>query len=288
MVRVRLRYADLDTFVERFAPNVTRGGIFLASRNPRPEGEVFHFEVQLAGGAVALAGEGKVIWIKPFNPAEPQKPHGMGVQFVSIDPGSREVLARILEFKGPSGRRTGGVPGRTTQPLQTLQAAGLTNGKAHIDTSVDLASEYGIDEQVLRRVIDRNWTLGSRADDELQDLLKPDLAQPISLAQALADLPRLLDPTSRRRSGAFRSLELLATTPAPAPVLTPEPVTAIEPATSGAIPGKISGAIMEPMPSAATATEPEPAVAATPADSGHDPNEITYQEPDRQTPPEDR
>src|SRR4051812_7022438 len=62
-VRVRSRYADLDTFVERFAPNVTRGGIFLASRAPRAVGEVFPFEVQLAGGEVALSGAGKVIWV---------------------------------------------------------------------------------------------------------------------------------------------------------------------------------------------------------------------------------
>ena len=99
-VRVRLRYPDLETFIERFAPNVTRGGIFLASRAPRPEGDVFHFEVQLADGAVALSGEGKVIWVKAFDPAEPQKPHGMGVQFVQIDAGSRETLNRILQIKG--------------------------------------------------------------------------------------------------------------------------------------------------------------------------------------------
>lgn len=262
MVRVRLRYADLDTFVDRFAPNVTRGGIFLASRAPRPVGEIFPFEVQLSSGAVALAGEGKVIWIKPFNPAEPQKPHGMGVQFVSIEPQSRETLARILQAKGTGSGRAGGGPGRNSQPLQTLQAAGLTNGKAHVDTNVDLASEYGIDEQVLRRVIDRNWTLGTRADDELQDLLKPDPAQPVTLAQALADLPRLLDPASRRRSGAFRSLELLAPTPAPAMATAPLKV-------------------MTPAPVLVTAT-------ATPEPGERDPNEITFQEPEPQTPPEDR
>src|SRR4051794_17243469 len=153
MVRVRLRYADLDTFIERFAPNVTRGGIFLASRTPRAEGEVFSFEVQLSSGAVALAGEGKVIWVKPFDPAEPQKPHGMGVQFVRIDPGSRETLARILQAKGA------GAPGtrRGSQPHATLQGGG--NGarvRPRVDTSVDLAAEYGIDDGTLRRIIDRN------------------------------------------------------------------------------------------------------------------------------------
>jgi uncharacterized protein (TIGR02266 family) len=246
MVRVRLRYADLETFIERFAPNVTRGGIFLASRTPRAVGEIFPFEVQLAGGSVALAGEGKVIWVKPFNPAEPQKPHGMGVQFVNIDPESRSTLGRILESKGSGPLR---IP-RETQPLQTLSAFEGTNGRARIDTSVDLASEYGIDEQVLRRVIDRNWTLGSRADDEIQDLLKPDPVQPpVTLAQALADLPRLLDPAVRRRSGALRSLESL-------------------------------GVIEKTIPA-------EPASPPAGEGASHDdPNEITFQEPDRATPPQ--
>lgn len=228
-VRVRLRYSDLDTFVERFAPNVTRGGIFLASRSPRAEGEIFRFEVQLATGAVALAGEGKVIWVKPYDAAEPQKPHGMGVQFVQIDPGSRETLSRILQAKG-NARATApaaAVP-RTTGPQPTLQRAGAaparTNGRSHVDTNVDLAAEYGIDEVSLRRVIDRNWTLGPRAaDEDIEALLKPEPAETATLAQALAEMPRLLDPVPRHRSGPARTLEAAAasaTTATSAPAAT--------------------------------------------------------------------
>jgi uncharacterized protein (TIGR02266 family) len=229
-VRVRLRYTDLETFIERFAPNVTRGGIFLASRTPRAEGEVFSFEVQLAGGEVALSGEGKVIWVKPFNAGEPQKPHGMGVQFVRIDPASREILNRMLQAKAGAPPRTAGgagagataggapspsgggtVPLRSTQGLAALAAGGGgRNGRDRVDTSVDLAAEYGIDEGTLRRIIDRNWTLGLRDDDDLESLLRPDPVEPTTLALALAGLPRLLDPGVRRRTGALRSLEALA------------------------------------------------------------------------------
>ena len=98
-VRVRLRYAAFETFIEKFAPNVTRGGVFLASRTPFPVGTAFPFEIQLAGGEVALAGEGKVTWVKSFDPAAPQKAHGMGVQFLSLDAPSRETLNRMLERK---------------------------------------------------------------------------------------------------------------------------------------------------------------------------------------------
>jgi uncharacterized protein (TIGR02266 family) len=241
-VRVRLRYADLDSFVERFAPNVTRGGVFLPSRSPRPVGEVFEFEVQLAGGQVALAGAGKVMWVKELNPAEPNKPHGMGVQFVRLDPASRETLNRMLKLRGMGGPAAAGGPRSPSQPLAPLSrphAGGGSNGTAaaapapRVDTSVDLAAEFGLEESAIRRAaVDSRLLAGRGADQELEDLLKPEPAEPASLAQALAELPRLLDPTARRRTGTFRALEITnvglertgsGSTEAKGPVIPPPP-----------------------------------------------------------------
>jgi uncharacterized protein (TIGR02266 family) len=205
-VRVRLRYPDLDTFVERFAANVTRGGVFIASRAPRPAGDQFAFEIQIATGHVALAGEGKVIWVKEFDPSEPKRPHGMGVQFVSLSAPSRALLQRMLAVKGNQPRA--GMPRGLTGPLATLQT-GRTNGAARprVDTSVDLAAEFGLDEAALRRALDRAWGPGARpAEDELAGLLAAEPAEPATLAQVLKDLPRILDK-ARRRTGAFRTLD---------------------------------------------------------------------------------
>lgn len=219
-VRIRLRYPDLDTFVEKFAPNVTRGGVFLASRNVQPVGSTISFEVQLVNGEVALAGQGKVTWTKEYNAAEPNKPYGMGVQFTSVDPATRPVLARVLR-----ARETGGiVPRRMTEPLHPLGdgaargTPGLfyANGRsmAQVDTSADLAAEFGLDEAVIRRVIDRTWASSSagRAVDDLADLFRaePEPVETATLSQALAELPRLLDPSlnRRRRSGAYRPTDV--------------------------------------------------------------------------------
>jgi uncharacterized protein (TIGR02266 family) len=212
-VRVRLRYPDLDVFVERFSANVTRGGLFLASKSPRPVGDTFMFEVQLATGVVAMAGEGKVIWIKEYNPAEPNRPHGMGVQFIRLDADSREVLSRMLKVKGT--QRGPGAPRGLTQPLAPLGAGRGANGtsvvRPRIDTSVDLAAEHGMDEATLRRALDRSWLPGGRpGDEELEALLKPEPTESATLAQALSELPRMLDRTMRRRTGSFRTLEGMA------------------------------------------------------------------------------
>jgi uncharacterized protein (TIGR02266 family) len=209
---VRLRYAAFETFIEKFAPNVTRGGLFLASRTPRPVGEIFQFEVQLAGGEVALAGDGKVTWVREFDPAAPNKPHGMGVQFLRLDGPSREVVNQMLARKsgaGNSGAIRIPMPSPGSGRVRS-GANGTSSPAVKIDTSVDLASELGIDEARLKRAVERNWLgngRGSGEIDELEALLRPEpAAEPVSLAQALAELPRLLDPAARRMSGAFRPL----------------------------------------------------------------------------------
>ena len=210
-VRIRLRFASFDAFIDKFAPNVTRGGVFIASRTPMPVGATFAFEIQLAGGEVALAGDGKVTWVKPYDAAAPQKPHGMGVQFLRLDAPSRDLLNRILARKDAT---VGAAPGK---PMGMGGSGAYrmpgTNGTAQprIDTNVDLASEFGVDEARLRRAVDRNWLGAGKAAgeiDELEKLLKPEPVEPVSIAQALAELPRLLDPGAARRrmSGVVRPL----------------------------------------------------------------------------------
>jgi uncharacterized protein (TIGR02266 family) len=117
LVRVRLKYPDLDTFAERFAPNVTRGGIFLASREPRPVGTVLCFEVSLMSGTPVLTGKGKVTWTKAFDPKEPSRPYGMGVQFTELDPDSRPVLDRLLKKREQPGRPAAPAAGRAPAPV---------------------------------------------------------------------------------------------------------------------------------------------------------------------------
>jgi uncharacterized protein (TIGR02266 family) len=206
-IRIRLRYASFDALIDKFAPNVTRGGVFIASRTPLPIGSTFAFEIQLAGGEVALAGDGKVTWVKAFDPAAPQKAHGMGVQFLRLDNPSRELLNKILARKAATA---GAAPGRPMGMGGSGAYRVGTNGTAQpkVDTNVDLASEFGVDEARLRRAIDRNWVgaKGAGEIDELEKLLKPEPVEPVSIARALAELPRLLDGSgrSRRLSGAVR------------------------------------------------------------------------------------
>jgi uncharacterized protein (TIGR02266 family) len=181
VVRVRLRYPDLDTFVEKYAPNVTRGGIFLASRDPRPVGEVLRFEVLLRQGGPVLSGEGRVTWVKEFNPAEPHRPYGMGVQFLFVDPDARPVLDQLLKKKELS--KTG--PQATVAPPVVVPRSSEAPEPRAIN-------DDDLDEPTMRRALDRARILSLRTDD-LDALLAPDPEEsPATLSQALAELPRLL------------------------------------------------------------------------------------------------
>lgn len=184
-MRVRLRYPDLETFVEKYAPNVTRGGIFLASREPRPVGFVLRFEVLLRQGGPVLSGEGRVTWVKEFNPAEPHRPYGMGVQFLYVDPAARPVLESLLKKKEVS--RSGSQPAvnndRRAEPRQPAPEPAAI-------------SDEDLDETTMRRTLDRARLLSARTDD-LEALLAADPEEePATLASALSDLPRLLGKKS--------------------------------------------------------------------------------------------
>jgi uncharacterized protein (TIGR02266 family) len=193
VVRVRLRYPDLDTFVEKYAPNVTRGGIFLASRHPRPVGEVLRFEVLLREGAPVLSGKGRVTWVKEFNPDEPHRPYGMGVQFVALDPAAKPILERLLKKKEttrPSGPQPPVVTPRADAPRATEPMAVLGDNPDDVD------------DASLRRTLERARALAARADD-VEALLGPDPEEPRpTLDAALAELPRLL--SGRKGSGLMR------------------------------------------------------------------------------------
>jgi uncharacterized protein (TIGR02266 family) len=192
MVRIQLRYADEATFVQRFAPNVTRGGIFLASRSPHPTGTVIAFEVVIMQGPPLLAGTGKVTWVRDFNPNEPQRAHGMGVQFLQVAPGTRPMLDRLLEHKALPPRLTPVVSG----PISTPRAETRRSTPHNLPIALDGDPSTWIDDQAVKQAIDRARLLASKIDD-VESLRVRDKEAPPSREEALADLPRLL--SSRRQ-----------------------------------------------------------------------------------------
>ncbi|HSN91509.1 MAG TPA: TIGR02266 family protein [Anaeromyxobacteraceae bacterium] len=103
-LRVRLSYGSVDEFVERFAVNISRGGVFIRTREPKEVGTPLRLELLLATGEPALSAEGVVRWVQQEDPtARPPKAPGMGVQFSRLDEGSRALVERMVTLKEKRG-----------------------------------------------------------------------------------------------------------------------------------------------------------------------------------------
>ena len=98
-LRIKFRSASLDQFIERYAVDVSRGGIFIRTREPLPVDTRLRLEFQLQDSAPLLAGEGTVVWIREHDPARENVTPGMGVRFDKLTPETQPTLEKILAEK---------------------------------------------------------------------------------------------------------------------------------------------------------------------------------------------
>jgi uncharacterized protein (TIGR02266 family) len=104
-MRIKLKYPDVDTFIQKYAVNISRGGIFIATKQPKPVGTFVKFEFLLSNtdSQSIIRGEGQVQWTKEFDPAAPARAHGMGVKFLRLDTESQKVVDRALRWRAEHG-----------------------------------------------------------------------------------------------------------------------------------------------------------------------------------------
>ena len=98
-LRIKFRSASLDQFIERYAVDVSRGGIFIRTREPLPVDTRLRLEFQLQDATPLLAGEGTVVWIREHDPARENVTPGMGVRFDKLTPETQPTLEKILAEK---------------------------------------------------------------------------------------------------------------------------------------------------------------------------------------------
>jgi uncharacterized protein (TIGR02266 family) len=134
VLRIKLRYEDQATFVERFAGNIGRSGLFIRSRTPKPIGTEIRFELRLHDDTPVVIGLGVVRWIRDYDPARPRAVHGMGVEFLRVTRESRDVLMRVLEHRRKLGLvdGPGGIPEPPEDEETRVRPAGDLSGPTAI------------------------------------------------------------------------------------------------------------------------------------------------------------
>ncbi|HEU4612781.1 MAG TPA: hypothetical protein VFS15_11915, partial [Kofleriaceae bacterium] len=110
VLRIKLRYDDLDAMVQRFAPNVGKAGLFLPTRSIQPVGTEVKFELRLANDAPVLVGLGRVKRVKPPDPANPRAAFGMAIELMRVSRDGREVIIRMIERRRAMGLADVSIP----------------------------------------------------------------------------------------------------------------------------------------------------------------------------------
>jgi hypothetical protein len=110
VLRIKLRYDDLEAMVQRFAANVGKSGLFLPTRSMQPIGAEVKFELRLADDTPALVGLGRVKAVKPPDPHNPKATFGMTVELMRVTPQSRALILRMLERRRALGLPEVGLP----------------------------------------------------------------------------------------------------------------------------------------------------------------------------------
>lgn len=137
---VSLKFKEHPGFFEERSANLSPGGMFIRSTEPQPPGTVFDFELTLEGEPRLIHGIGEVAWAREVDEGF-DRPPGMGVRFLSLEPESRALIERLVAERLEETEESPAPPGW----LGTPAAAGGPERGA--ETGNDPAAEPDADDE---------------------------------------------------------------------------------------------------------------------------------------------
>lgn len=109
-LKVRFKSATLDEFIEHYAADISRGGLFIKSKQPMAIGTLLKFELQLKDESRIVQGVGRVVWKREAADAGEGKPAGMGIKFIKMEGDSKSMVERIVDARQDPGHYDEGKP----------------------------------------------------------------------------------------------------------------------------------------------------------------------------------
>jgi uncharacterized protein (TIGR02266 family) len=98
-LKAKYKSATVDEFIDQYAGDISRGGIFIKTPKPSPIGTLLKIEIQLKDGAPVISAVGRVVWRR--EQPEGGQAAGMGIKFIKLEPESVPIVERIVERKAP-------------------------------------------------------------------------------------------------------------------------------------------------------------------------------------------
>ncbi|MBW2735630.1 MAG: TIGR02266 family protein [Deltaproteobacteria bacterium] len=100
-LKLDVTYFSEHNFFTGFAENISSGGIFVATYDPRPLGDVLDVLFTVPGLQEPSRARGRVVWLREHDPLNPDSVAGMGLRFEEIDGCTTEAVNRFIQHRDP-------------------------------------------------------------------------------------------------------------------------------------------------------------------------------------------
>lgn len=97
---VQFRFNTFEDFLAEYSLNISPGGMFIRTDEPREEGSIIYLQFSLKDGSRLIEGMGKVVRVNPPG----SQGAGMGVEFLNFDDESMALIEEICLAKGTVGQ----------------------------------------------------------------------------------------------------------------------------------------------------------------------------------------
>ena len=246
-LKIKFKSETLEQFIERYAVDVSQGGIFIRTKEPLAVGTQMKFEFQLRDASPLIGGEGTVVWTRENDPSRPAIAPGMGVRFDRLAEGSQSVLERILSEKA---KQSPSRPSEITKPPMftdtPTRVAPAPVQDALLGRSPSGRSRADSFSETSNTPLPRPMPFHSDADDfderafeeatkvrSLDELAAQSIGDDHATATNILPLPSQDDPLGRKRADSTIADAPAAISRAPEPAY--EPVHEPEPSRPGGI-----------------------------------------------------
>ena len=89
---VQYKLHALDELMAEYSADISLGGMFIRTDEPREKGSTIYFQFALQGGLKIIEGLGRVVHVNPPGHEDP----GMGVEFVNLDAESMALVENVV------------------------------------------------------------------------------------------------------------------------------------------------------------------------------------------------
>lgn len=96
-VELVVRYQRMNAFFADYVKNISRGGTFVATDEPLPQGTEFTFSLAVPELGEPLSLRAKVMWTTPPSAATKVHPAGMGIRFQFQDAAEQQRTEDLIE-----------------------------------------------------------------------------------------------------------------------------------------------------------------------------------------------